>query len=90
MSFIFFTPIITMFNSKEKSKYYENAFDLNKKINQSLCGGKAKFSENIVLLQHDIRRVVAEAVLRRCSVKKLFLEISQNSQESNCARVSFL
>ena len=25
-----------------------------------------------------------------CSVKKVFLEISQNSQESTCARVSFL
>ena len=31
-----------------------------------------------------------EAVARRCSVKGLFLEISQNSQESSCARVSFL
>ena len=31
-----------------------------------------------------------EAVVRRCSVKKLFLEISQNSQENACARVSFL
>ena len=27
---------------------------------------------------------------RRCSVKKLLLEISQNSQENTCARVSFL
>ena len=26
----------------------------------------------------------------RCSVKKVFLEISQNSQENTCARVSFL
>ena len=25
-----------------------------------------------------------------CSAKKLFLEISQNSQENTCARVSFL
>ena len=31
-----------------------------------------------------------EAVVRGCSVKKLFLEISQNSQEDTCARVSFL
>ena len=31
-----------------------------------------------------------EAVARRCSVKKVFLEISQNSQEDTCARVSFL
>ena len=26
---------------------------------------------------------------RRCSVKKVFLEISENSQENTCARVSF-
>ena len=26
---------------------------------------------------------------RRCSVKKVFLEISQNSQENTCARISF-
>ena len=30
------------------------------------------------------------AVVQRCSVKKVFLEISQNSQENTCARVSFL
>ena len=32
---------------------------------------------------------VTEAVAQRCSVKKLFLEISQNSQENTCASVSF-
>ena len=31
-----------------------------------------------------------EAVARRCSVKKLLLEILQNSQEKTCPRVSFL
>ena len=31
-----------------------------------------------------------EAVAQRCPVKKMFLEISQNSQENTCARVSFL
>ena len=31
-----------------------------------------------------------EAVVRRCSVKKVLIEISQNSQESTCARDSFL
>ena len=31
-----------------------------------------------------------EAVIQRCSVKKVFLEISQNSQENACARISFL
>ena len=30
-----------------------------------------------------------EAVGRRWSLKKVFLEISQNSQENACARVSF-
>ena len=29
------------------------------------------------------------AVIQRCSVKKLFLEIPQNSQENTCARVFF-
>ena len=33
---------------------------------------------------------ISEAVTRRCSVKKVFLEISQNSQENTCARASFL
>ena len=31
-----------------------------------------------------------EAVTQRCSVKKLLLEILQNSRENTCARVSFL
>ena len=31
-----------------------------------------------------------EEVTWRCSIKKVFLEISQNSQENNCAKVSFL
>ena len=31
-----------------------------------------------------------EAVVQWFSVKKVFLEISQNSQENTCARVSFL
>ena len=33
---------------------------------------------------------VWEAVIQRCSVKKVFLKISQNSEENICARVSFL
>ena len=31
-----------------------------------------------------------EAAVQRCSVKTVFLESSQNSQENTCARVSFL
>ena len=33
---------------------------------------------------------MSEAVAQRCSVKKMFLQISKNSQENTCARVSFL
>ena len=32
----------------------------------------------------------SEAVVRRCSVNKVFLKILQNSQENTCDRVSFL
>ena len=32
---------------------------------------------------------VSEAVVQRCTLEKAFLEISQNSQENTCARVSF-
>ena len=31
----------------------------------------------------------SEAVAQRCSVKKKFLEISQNSRENTCVRVSY-
>ena len=32
----------------------------------------------------------SEAVVQTCFVKKVFLEISQNSLENTCAKVSFL
>ena len=31
-----------------------------------------------------------EAVVQKCSIKKVFLEILQSSQKNTCARVSFL
>ena len=34
--------------------------------------------------------LLTEAVVRRCSLKKMFLDISQKSQENTCARASFL
>ena len=34
--------------------------------------------------------MILEAVVQRCSVKKVFLEILQYSQENTCVRVSFL
>ena len=33
---------------------------------------------------------IPEEVVRRCSVKKVFLKISQTSQQNTCVRVSFL
>ena len=49
-----------------------------------------------VLLLEKVRSSVtsdskkAETVVQRCSVKKVFVKISQNSQENTCARVSYL
>ena len=34
--------------------------------------------------------VSLEAAIQRCSVKKVFLEVLQNSQENTCVRVSSL
>ena len=42
----------------------------------------------IEILPHS--RVAAEAVVQLCSVKKVFLEIAQNSQENACARESLI
>ena len=54
-----------------------------------------KFPEVYVLLMGEwkegiVEVVGKEAVAQWCSVKKLFLEISQNLQESTCARNSLL
>ena len=40
-------------------------------------------------MERDQGHEMEEAVTRRCSVKKVFLEISQNLQENTGARVSF-
>ena len=41
---------------------------------------------------HFMKKIIvySEAVAQRCSVKIMFLEISQNSKENTCARASFL
>ena len=38
----------------------------------------------------DMYQEQAVAVVQRCSVKMVFIEISQNSQENTCDRVPFL
>ena len=37
----------------------------------------------------EAKELKAEAVIRRCSAKNVFLEISQNSQENTCASLFF-
>ena len=44
----------------------------------------------LIAIEIMIAKVMAEAVTQWCSVRKVFLEISQNSQETTYARVSFL
>ena len=39
----------------------------------------------LIMAQYKNVTDYVEAVVQRCSVKKVFLEISQNSQESTCA-----
>ena len=42
------------------------------------------------LISENSSNTFSEAVVQRCSVKKVFLEISLDSQENSCARASFL
>ena len=50
------------------------------------------FSRSLFLQKLHHRRLtgIIEAVAQTCSVKKVFLEVSLNSQKNTCARVSFL
>ena len=43
-----------------------------------------------MVIRQSVLKQRTEAVAQRCSFKKLFLEISQNSQENSCTRASFL
>ena len=57
------------------------------------CGIEAETTAQYFLISHLYNSIRAtftvEAVAQRCSVKKVFLKILQNSQENTCARVSF-
>ena len=49
-----------------------------------------KITDTITLIYSTVSNLRdTEAVIQRCSVKKVFLEILQNLQENTCARVSF-
>ena len=61
---------------------------------QKICSDTLSISKshNIVILQrmNGLILLRSEAVVQRCSVKRVFLEISQNSQKNTWVRVSFL
>ena len=58
-------------------------------VNVSVSTAQFTEHERNLLMKTEIYFEI-EAVAQTCSVKKVFLEISQNSQENTCARVSFL
>ena len=58
------------------------------------CEISIYFAVNSSTLQRQLERyhgriLTYRSTRQRCSVKKVFLEISQNSQENTCARVFF-
>ena len=69
-------------------------------LKTDVCKAYCKLNKDIVIIccqvcdainfKINLTFLIIEAVVQRCSVKKVFLEISQNSQENTCARVSFL
>ena len=70
---------------------------IKKKLHHSCFKVKfAKFLRTLILKSKRLLPTMlskyrwAETVAQRCSVKKVFLEISQNSQENTCAKVSIL
>ena len=57
--------------------------------NQHLSGkftGRKYFPE----FYYPFKPFIVESSQQRCSTKKVFLEVSQNSQENPCASASFL
>ena len=76
------------FTKTSSERLFNNAFlnDLFEKFYMTYKSSDFHFARNL----YQPSDISIEAVAQRCSVKQVFLEISQNSQESNSARVSFL
>ena len=62
--------------------------ELNLRNNKWLVN--CSFNPHKSFIGNHLDAVSTEAAGQRCSEKKVFLEISQNSQENTCAKVSFL
>ena len=77
------------------SQRFRQKFHLRKTA--SICFTSKYYNKQLwrVWTRRDLDRMQSiflkrtETVARRCSVKKVFLEILQNSPENTCARVSF-
>ena len=68
-----------------RSKYIKVAIFRQEEIKAKIESPKTE-----AFLNPKFRSSFSKAVAQSRSVKKVFLEISQNSQENTCARVSFL
>ena len=71
----------TTFLKKNKSDEFSSKTELSECLLERFL---------ILCDQFEQEKVNSEIVAWRCSVKKVFLKISQNSQENTCARVSSL
>ena len=69
--------ILNKFKLKNKKRYIRIFFQNNHQNTKKIQSKINEFLQN------------REAVIRRCSVKKVFLKISQNSQENTSTRVFF-
>ena len=82
---IFFSLCISIFRSSRPEVFYKDGvLKKTRKIHR-----KIRYFTSLYYKFLN-RRHISKAVAQRCSVKKIFLEISQNSQEDICAKVSFL
>ena len=69
--------------------YYYVAVKLLLESTQKHVRNVAELREYLTKLQHQ-KISVRRSSHQRCSIKKVFLKVSQNSQENKCARVPFL
>ena len=90
----FFSDVESSYGESDSdSDYFEEPLKNNKEIkidygNTSDVKKPNSRDKNIIISIESLTTLLTEAVVQRCSVKKVFLEISQNSQENTWARVS--
>ena len=78
--------VVELFHQKLTTRWCQ-ASDTNEKNTMTL---KSNVNLKVLSFAIQINLNFFEAAIQMCSAKKVFLEISQNSQENTCAGVSFL